>query len=485
MSKFLALQALVAEGCPNKEIARRLVMDVRTVRSWRRRIEAGETRPERRKPPRKLDRYEAVIRAKVEAGLSAVQIYQDLRKDPDFSASYETVKRKVRELRPPTVEVCKRLEFRPGEEAQVDFGEVGRMRLEDGVVRRVFVCVVMLCWSRYSWHELVLDQSVATFQNVLRHAFEDFGGVPARLRLDNLRAGVLVNRLGERYYQADFFRFCRHYGTVPSAARPRTPTDKGRVERVIGYVKRSCFGGRGIDDLAEARAWLARWRREVALVRVHGTTGERPVDRMEEERKALRPLPETPWEIGRLHTCRVRRDCHVQVGGNFYSVPWRYVGQVVLVREADGRLDVMAGEQVVARHRLAEGRGRSVTDPGHYPPTKRPSTQEIHRRRVAAIREAGPHARDVLGRLRSGPMVFGSQVAALHRLLREYGPEAVERACARALHFDAADSAARIRRILEKGLHLRPLPAACLPVPAGGYGHPLAGYDALLPPEGP
>jgi hypothetical protein len=80
----------------------------------------------------------------------------------------------------------------------------------------------------------VLDQTVPTFLGAIRRGFEDFGGAPSRLKPDNLKSAMLISALGERY-QEDFFRLCQHYGTLPDAARPMTPRDKGRTERDIGF----------------------------------------------------------------------------------------------------------------------------------------------------------------------------------------------------------------------------------------------------------
>lgn len=481
MSLFLSIQALHEEGLPNKAIARRLDVDVRTVRKYIRRIAAGTREPRRAAVPGKLDPFEAKIACKVEQGLSAVQIYQDLCREEGFSASYETVKRRVRKLRRREPVVYCRQVFAPGEEAQIDFGEVGRLLVGERL-RRVHLFVLTLCWSRMAYYELVLDQKVVTFLGAIRRAFEFLGGVPARLKPDNLRSAVLFDQLGQRYYQEDFFRFCRHYGTVPDVARPRTPTDKARVERDIGYAKGNAFRGRKFADFEHAASHLAHWRDTIANVRIHGTTGQRPVDRFKEEKPHLRPLPAEPYEICAFGRHRVRKDCHVHVEGNFYSVPYHHVGEQVLVRLGEHDVTAFVEGEVVARHTRARGRGVTVTDPSHYPATKRLATQEIHRRRVAAIREAGPHAAALLHALGQGPWVRSDQLARLVRLISAHGEPAFERACQRALHFGATDGAARIERILARGLEALPLPGAEAPGGRGGrdYGRPLAEYGALL-----
>lgn len=482
MSSFLSIRALHEERIPKKTIARRLGIDVRTVRAQIRRIERGAHEPRRAAVSKKLDRFADVIEAKVAQGLSAVQIFQDLSGDAGFDACYETVKRAVRRLRRHEPEVFCRMSFAPGEEAQLDFGDVGTMDV-DGTQRRVWLFAMTLCFSRHSHYELVLDQTVPTFLGAIRRGFEHFGGVPARVKPDNLRSAVLTNALGERHYQEDFFRFCRHYGCVPDAARPATPTDKGRTERDIGYVKRSCFQGREARRFDQARAWLARWQRDVAMVRVHGTTRRRPIDLFEaEERPALRALPSEAYEIAIFARHKVRKDCHVQVLANFYSVPHTLVGETVSVRRTEERIDVFSGGECVASHVRARGLGQDVTDPKHYPPTKRLGSHEIHRRRVELVRSAGAHAQSYLGRLREGPWVFADQIARLSRLVERFGAAAVDKACARAQHFDALDGVVRVERILERGLH--ELTLEPLGVSAGrgerDFGRNLREYDAAL-----
>lgn len=457
MGLFLSIRALYDEGVSKKAIARRLGIDVRTVRKHLGRMTSGAEEPRRAPVPSKLDGFEPEIEAKVVQGLSAVQIYQDLCPRDGFEASYETVKRLVRRLRHTEPTVYCRQTFAPGEEGQVDFGEIGRIPV-DGRCRRVYLFVLTLCFSRLAYYELVLDQTVPTFLGALRRAFEFLGGAPARIKPDNLRSAVLFDQLGQRFYQEDFFRFCRHYGTVPDAARPATPTDKGRVERDIGYAKGNAFRGRSFASFEDATTHLAHWRDQIASVRVHGTTRRRPIDLFEEERPHLRPLPADPYEVCRFGHYRVRKDCHVHVEGSYYSVPHVHVGERLLVRVSEDQIQAFAERERVACHPRSRIPGASVTDPDHYPPSKRVATREIHRERVQAIRAAGPHAAGLLHALRRGPHVQSDQLVRLVRLVETYGEPAFDQACRRALHFGATDGAARIERILDRRLDQHPLP---------------------------
>jgi hypothetical protein len=349
-------------------------------------------------------------------------------------------------------------------------------------MRRVYLFVMTLCFSRYACYQLVTDQTVPTFLTAIRRALEFIGGAPERIKPDNLRSAVLINQLGERYYQEDFFRFCQHYGMSPDAARPFTPTDKGRVERDIGYAKGNWYRGREFDDFDIAAGNLERWRDEIANVRIHGTTRRRPVDLFAEEHPSLRPLPSEPFEISTWGRYKVRKDIHIHVLGNYYSVPYRLAGKHVSVRIRDEELTVFADHDVVARHRCVDGKGHTVTNPEHLPPEKRVATQEIHRRRVLAIREAGPFCTELLRQLQEGSVVRSDQVARLARLIATYGAENTDRACERAIFYGATDGVARIERILERGLHTRQLPnhIARSSERTADFGRALHEYEALL-----
>lgn len=483
MSSFLSIKALLEEHVPLKEIARRLGRDVRTVRAWARRIRKGEDLA--RRPAREgnlLDPFRDRVGEMAGRGMTAVQIHGALVKLPDFAASYSSVRRLVRRLRQRQPEVFCRMRYAPGEEAQVDFAEIGRVACAGRSVR-AWMFVLTLCYSRVSYYEIVLDQTVPTFLGALRRALEFLGGVPGRLKLDNLRAGVLIDQLGRRYYQEDFFRFCHHYGTVADAARPYTPTDKGRVERDIRYCRGSHFRGRDLGDLEAEQAALVDWRDTVANVRLHGTTQRRPVDLFAEERASLRPLPADAYEVATWGQYRVRKDCHVAVLGNYFSVPYRFVGQDVLVRVTEKEVGAFAAGERVANHPRPAGRGHTVTDVAHYPPHHREATHEVHRRRVLQVRAAGPFSAEFLGRAADGRYVLGDQLRRLVALLEEHGATAFERSCERALHFGAVDSLEPLERILA-GRHyeqpLSPEPAARPPEAGEQYERPLAEYGELL-----
>ena len=186
-----------------------------------------------------------------------------------------------------------------------------------------------LSYSRYMYAEITLDQTVRTFILCHINAFRFFGGVPEIVKIDNLKAAIVEADFYEPIVQRNYAAFAEHYGFLPDPCRVRMPTDKGKVESNIKYVKNNCFKGREFADLRDAQKFLSEWLQDTANIRIHGTTGKRPEEVFHaKEQLALRPLPDKEFYLTRSQTLTVRTDCHVMYEGNLYSVPY-----VVLCQE--------------------------------------------------------------------------------------------------------------------------------------------------------
>jgi transposase len=466
-----------SRGLSRREIARRLHIDIKTVRRHLRKIEGGATAPVRISPGSKLDPYRDRIQELAEAGATGWRIYLELRA-AGCEVSYELVKKYVAKLRRREPRIFERLEHPPGVEAQADFSELVRVQHQDQLMR---TWVYLVIWPHSSWRyaEVVLDQQVPTFLGCVQNGFIAADAVPERFSIDNLAAGVLRQRFNERAYQREFATLCAHYGTLPNAVRPRTPTDKGAVESGIGALKRA-LRGHSFETLEELRAAVAVAVREMNA-RPHSTTGRRPNDLIALEHRG--PLPE-PYPIAAWSEHRVRTDCHVQVHSNFYSVPYTLVGKRVVVRVDATSVTAYDDLLVVARHERRLGRGQTVTDRAHYPPHKRKSTQEIHQERIARIRAVGSGtAAFYSGLLRSRDHVHSDAYRALITLIERTDKVELDRACARAAHFGNYSLDA-LRSILTQRLFELPLddlsPTPTAPAPQIAIVRPLAAYAEIL-----
>jgi transposase len=153
-------------------------------------------------------------------------------KERGYSGSYSSVRRFVRNLEPATPEVMARVETRPGEEAQVDFGYAGLLLDPNtGQLRKAWVFVMLLSWCRHMYAELVFDQKVETWLRLHRNAFAFFGGVPGRIVIDNLKAAIVKAVWGDPEVQQSYRECAEHYGFLIAPCRPRTPRHKGKVEQ--------------------------------------------------------------------------------------------------------------------------------------------------------------------------------------------------------------------------------------------------------------
>jgi transposase len=259
-----------------------------------------------------------------------------------------------------------RFETRPGHQLQIDFGEV-RVWVGDERVR-VHLFVATLGYSRRMHVRASLRERQADWFEGMEGAFLRFGGVPAEILFDNAKALVEHHDAATREvrFNARLHAFARYWGFSPKACAPYRARTKGKDERGVGYVKRNAVAGRRFTNWGAFVAHLEHWNREIADVRVHGTTGELPLVRFADEARALRPLGgRAPFGQLRDLIRKVRPDCAIDLDTNSYSVPWRLVGETVQVVVLAGRVIVRHAGEVVADHPVSEGRRQRVVDRAH------------------------------------------------------------------------------------------------------------------------
>jgi transposase len=297
-------------------------------------------------------------------------VRQELKREFCIAVSLRTVQRAVAPMRVALraqAVAHVRFETAPGLQLQVDFGSTHVQVGEE--LTRVFLFVATLGYSRRTYVLLSLHERQSAWLLGLEGAFRHFGGVTHEVLLDNAKALVDEhNRQTREVKLNDRFRsFCRYWGVTPRACAPYRAQTKGKDERGVGYVKRNAIAGHTFASLDALQAHLDRWMREVADVRVHGTTGEPPIERFErDERRALRPLPsKAPFLQVRELVRRVHTDACVELDTNRYSVPWKLIGEQVSVVVADREVQVLYAGQEVARHAQSSLRRSSVIERSH------------------------------------------------------------------------------------------------------------------------
>jgi transposase len=366
VSAMLRLRAL---GWGSKRIAAELGCSRNTVRHW---LARGDWRPcASPSRSRKLDGLSEWMRERFRRHVgNADVVRQELAQEKQITVSLRTVERAVAPLRRELIAAARatvRFETQPGEQLQIDFGE---RRVEIcGVAVKVYLFVATLGYSRRLHVRAYGHERQDSWFDGMESAFRAFGGVPREVLLDNAKALILRHDPASRevVLHPRLHAFASHWRFRIRACAPYRARTKGKDERGVGYVKSNAIAGRRFASWSELEAHLEAWMREVADMRVHGTTGETPTSRFaRDEARALRPLAGTPPFISARDLLRrVGADCAIEVDGNAYSVPWRLIGEQVRVTVGGGSLRVLHAGREVAVHTELKGRHGRVTDDSH------------------------------------------------------------------------------------------------------------------------
>ena len=421
-----------------------------------------------RAQPSTAEPWAAEIDDALAKGAGAQAIYDTLRlEQDDFGASLWAVKRYCRRrrraepIRPEDVVIP--VHTGAGEVAQVDFGYVGKLYdPEAGVLRRAWVFVMVLGFSRHQFCRIVFDQRTETWLRLHVEAFEYFGGVPETVVPDNLKAAVVRAAFGVKDQPAinrSYRELARHYGFKIDPTPPRAPKKKGKVESAVRYVKSNFFTPRDFRDIDEANARLDRWTLDVAGKRTHGTTGQRPLEVFDrQERDALQPLPDVRFEQVIWKEARVHPDCHVEFERLRYPVPWRFIGKQVWIQAKGPTLAVYFDDERIATHARNRRVSSKVLDaylPEHRSALRHRSKAYWLERADLLGASAGQYIREVFDSDDVLSMLRTVQAMVTH--LEGFPPERVHRACERARFFGNYKYTG-LRDILRKGLDLEPLP---------------------------
>ena len=388
------------------------------------------------------------------------------------------------DLRRLTVRVA---EVAPGELAEVDFGRLGLVPdLTTGRSRVLHALVVTLVHSRHQYVYVTHTQRITDLLEGLEEAWTFFGGVSARVVLDNLKAAVMKADRYDPVFQRSFAEYARWRDFVIDAAVPRHARGKPHVERNVQYLRENFFRGEHWLDRDHVQREAVRWCLEVAGQRVHGTTRKRPFAVFEHaEKPALRPLVRSRFDPPEWAQCKVHPDHHLQFRKALYSVPSRYVGSSVWVRGDSKLVRVYAQNELIKTHpRQAEG-GRS-TDYHDYPEQLAPYALRDPQRLIRDAKLLGEHTGRFMEQLLAGifPWSRLRQGQKLLRLGNKYGRARLDAACRRALAFEMLN-VRRVEAIVKQGLDRSPtepapsssgqlvlIPSSRFLRPAGSFTHP-------------
>jgi transposase len=374
-----------------------------------------------------------VILAKVEVGLSAQRIYQDLVTENGFTDSYQSVKRFVRKLRSTRPERIYRLECQPGEEVQLDFGLGAPIETGQGKTRRrSWVLRMVLSYSRKAYSEAVSRQDTETFLRCLENGLRSFGGSPLLLNLDNMKSAVLQADWFDPEINPKLADFCRHYHLHVVPCRPGKPEHKGKVERGVAYLRNNALKARRFRSIAEENLFLQHWESSIADKRIHGTTRKQVAACFEEERPHLQPLPESLFPCFQEARRSVHRDSYVEVEKALYETPPEYIGRQVWVRWDSRCVRIFNErmEQVAMHTRIEAGKfSRSLGAGGLSAPVL--SSCRYWMSRAAVLGEAcGEWAKQAFNA--RGPESLRA-IMGLCELIKKHSALALNAACTKAI----------------------------------------------------
>ena len=445
------------EGLTPPQIADALSLDQRTARKW---LSQDRFRPRKATLRQsKLDSFKNdIVRMLDTHPYTAAQIYQRIR-EQGFDGRYTIVKQYVRKIRPHRPQAFLKLSFAPGECAQVDWGSFGSIPVGE-TIRRLSFFVMVLCYSRTMYVEFTVSQTMEHFLACHQNAFDFFGSVPGKIMVDNLKSAVLKRIIGQApVFNPKYLEFADHHGFSIVACNVGKGNEKGRVENGVGYVKKNFLAGLNIPSFAAIHPAARQWLDTIANVRVHGETHQQPITLFEEERAALLPLPDNPFDIATISQVRASSQFRITVDTNRYSVPAEYAGAGLTLKTYPDRLCIYCDEKLIARHARSYERHQDFEDPDHpkelLVQRKKAGERKIFMRFLALSPKAEQYYQKLEQR-RMNPQHHVRKIVALSEI---YGADKVSRAMEDAFTFQAFSSE-YIANLLEQRTRCLPEPGA-------------------------
>jgi len=334
---------------------------------------------------KKLDPYRQTILEwlKEHSDLSAAQVEDWLLEEyPKLQVSSSTVRSYVKQLRDqhaiPKRKKIRQYEAVPevemGAQIQVDWGQTKQKARNKEEVKLYFISFV-LSHSRYKYLEW-LDRPFTTKDTIRSHenAFRHFGGMAKEMVYDQDNLIAVNENAGDLMFTQDFQAYQQALGFDVYLCRGADPESKGKIERVVGYVKSNFAKNRVYDGLEDWNEKSRSWLERTGNHKVHGTTKKRPDSVFLLEKAHLKPVSSIKHKdisFQNSITATVNKDNTIRFKGNRYSVPlgtYKTVGSnQVLVYEKDQELIILhkvTGDEI-ARHTLSLEKGRLIKNRNH------------------------------------------------------------------------------------------------------------------------
>lgn len=443
--------------------------------------------------PTQLDLYLPFVRDTLAQypRLRATRLFEMVRAR-GYPGSVVQLRRVVRTLRPSvTPTLYRRLTTLPAEEAQIDWGAFGMIRIGHGT-RPLSGFVMVLSYSRALSALFTLDQTLESFLRGHVDAFHGlFSGVARTLVYDNLRSAVLERQGSAIRFHPRLLELAGHYHFAPRPCTPGRGNEKGKIERQIQYLRDAFFAARIFADVDDLNAQFRRWRDEIAHQRPHPEHRDQTVAQVfAQEQPRLLPLPAHPFDTEVMRAVASGKTPYVRFDRNSYSIPHTHVRRPLTLLASATTVRLVTGVEEIARHARSYDTGQTIEDLAHLEGLLAATRQANPSSGRDRLRVAVPLIATLLERLAARGESLRAHTARLLALLDDYGPQELTAAVADALARDALGASA-ITHILETRRRQRgqkpPIPLA-LPDRPGVRDldvtpHPLESYDDLARPD--
>jgi len=327
-----------------------------------------------------------------------------------------------------------RFESLPGQQMQIDWGHFGSLSYKD-TRRKLYALAVTECYSRMLYVEFTHSQKQEVLHRCILNAFRFFGGSPEEIVVDNMLTAVLEHEGSLVNYNPSFLDFLRIFKVVPKACNVRSPHEKGKIERNIGYLRSNFWPLRKFTDLADIQQQVNEWRDTIANTRIHQTTGNKPCVRFAQVK--LRPLPELLPDCRETCTVKVYKDIAVIFDGNTYTVPPWTIGKELTLKADNHRVTVYYREKGIAGHSRSFERKKRVECPSHIEQVKKIQKRLWQDRDISLFTSLGQEARDYLEALVHARHPVKKNITQLLSLKDEFGTESLLYAIRKALGYKA------------------------------------------------
>jgi transposase len=446
-----------------RRIAGQLHLAARTVKKY---LQAPVPSPVHRPRPSKLDPFQPLVAELLEQDPHApgVVILQRLRA-AGYVGGHTILDGYLHRVRPSrsTPRAFVRMEPAPGERFEIDWGHFDALDYQ-GDKRKLYAFCLIEAHSRMLYVEFTHSQSFETFVRCHQHAFQALGGVARECWFDNLLTAVAEHDGRLVRFQPRFLAFAREYDFCPRACNPGAGWEKGKVEKGgVAYLRSNFWPLRSFTDLADVNRQVRQWLDEVANVRLHRETRQRPCDRFRPD--TLRPLPALAPDYRDTAEVFVYKDLRWHFDANRYYAPPRFVAQHLMAKADSSSLTLYdrQGTEIVRyprcwRRGQTLGAGRFQKELlEHRPAARRSQAQE----RLLKLLEGVCPPETVEAYLRGladSDRALLRQLQELLDLFRAYRPQQVAAALQKALAARAfgADYVAHLLHQIESPRPLQP-----------------------------